>query len=163
MKKHITIIISIFLVVFLWNCEKDDICADGTVTTPQLVVEFYDATVTDSIVTVSSIGFREITKDSIYRKSSVSQLLLPLKTNEDSVTFELTLYGDDDTVTTDDFSDTFTLNYNRQDIYISRACGYKTNFTLTDAIVNSTNWITNATIEQPNVTNENEVHIKIYF
>ena len=59
-------------------------------------------------------------------------------------------------------------NYAKSDVYISRACGYKTVFQLnaTNAIevtADADNWIQNIEVSQPNILNENEVHVKIYF
>lgn len=162
MKKYsITILLVVFAVSF-WNCEKDDICPEDTVTTPQLVIEFYDAADNTLLKEVPSIAYFENTVMDTLTETTASQILIPLRTTENSVTFSMILNGVDDDIS-NDVEDTVTINYSRQDIYISRACGYKTNFTLTDFAVNSTNWINNATIEQPNVTNEDEVHIKIYF
>lgn len=162
MKKYSIPFLLILLTVSFWNCEKDDICPEDSVTTPQLVIEFYDATDNTLLKEVTSIAYFENTVMDTLTETTASQILVPLKTNEDSVTFNLILNGADDD-TSDDVEDTVTINYSRQDIYISRACGYKTNFTLTDFVLNSTNWINSATIEQPNVTNEDEIHVKIYF
>lgn len=157
----ITILLIVFAVSF-WNCEKDDICDEETITTPQLVIEFYDATDNTLVKQVPSIAYFENSVSDTIKKTAVSKIYIPLKTNEDTVTFKIILNGADDD-NSDDVEDSVTINYNREDIYISRACGYKTNFTLNNFIVNSTNWILNSTIEQTNVTNENEVHVKIYF
>ena len=43
MKKIVFITLSLLLAVSFWNCEKDDICAEGTPTTPRVIIEFYDA------------------------------------------------------------------------------------------------------------------------
>ncbi|WP_296316860.1 DUF6452 family protein [Winogradskyella sp. UBA3174] len=49
--KNIKFLILI-LAIALINCERDDICADTTSTTPRLIIEFYDATSTDDLKTV---------------------------------------------------------------------------------------------------------------
>ena len=36
-------ILSLIGIITLQNCERDDICAEGTTTTPRLLIEFYDA------------------------------------------------------------------------------------------------------------------------
>ena len=70
--------------------------------------------------------------------------------------------------TSDDNSDSVIFNYTRKTEYVSRACGYKTLFTLnsTNPITvtpDSNNWIQSVVVSQPNIENENETHIKIYF
>jgi len=162
MKKYSIIIVLFVFAASFWNCEKDDICEDGTITTPQLVVEFYDATDNTLVKQVPSIAYFENSVSDTIKKTAVSKIYIPLKTNEDTVTFKMILNGADND-NSDDVEDSVTINYSRKDIYISRACDYKTNFTISDFIVNSTNWIANSTIEQTNVTNENEIHVKIYF
>ena len=71
-------------------------------------------------------------------------------------------------VTTNDNIDVITFNYQRVDKYVSRACGFKTLFYLnvTNPVVltaDGSNWIQNIVVTQPNIENENEVHVKIYF
>ena len=51
---------------------------------------------------------------------------------------------------------------------MSRACGFKTLFYLnytnpTVLTADGNNWIQNIVVTQPNIENENEVHVKIYF
>jgi hypothetical protein len=41
MKKIVFITLSLLLAVSFWNCEKDDICAEGTPVTPRVIIEFY--------------------------------------------------------------------------------------------------------------------------
>lgn len=160
MKKYFFLILILSVVSFsFWNCEKDDICPDGTVTTPQLVIEFYDSSVTDSIITLSAIDYFDVTINDTVSESSVSQILVSLNPNEDSVSYELIMTDENDVSATD----TITINYTRQNIYVSRACGYKTNFTITDVILNSNNWISSEAIIQPSITNEDEVHLALYY
>ena len=64
--------------------------------------------------------------------------------------------------------DVVTYNYTTQEVYISRACGFKYLFNLTNTssnilTVDSNNWIKNIIIAKPNLESENEVHIKMFF
>jgi hypothetical protein len=70
-----------------------------------------------------------------------------------------------DNDTANDETVTLTFNYERSNVFISRACGYKTIFNLTNVLPTdyTGTWISSLTIEQPNVINENETHIRIYF
>ena len=92
---------------------------------------------------------------------------IPLKTFQDSSVFYFVQNGSAEP-TTDDNLDEVTFNYTRRTEYVSRACGYKTLFTL-DAVnpvvltADSNNWIQNIIVTQPNIENENETHVKIYF
>ena len=59
----------------------------------------------------------------------------------------------------------------RNNVYISRACGYKTLFNLnslsgivqTEPLTPDGTWIKNIVVVKPNLETENEVHVQIYF
>ena len=92
---------------------------------------------------------------------------MPLKTFQDTSILYFIQNGSIDP-TSDDNLDEITFNYSRKTVYVSRACGYKTLFTLntTNPITvtpDSDNWIQSVVVSQPNIENENETHIKIYF
>lgn len=99
---------------------------------------------------------------------NASKLSLPLKTGADMVKYSFALnYG----AVPGENVDLFEVNYTRENVYVSRACGYKTVFTLNDVnpITYSDNtnpdgtWIKNINIETNAIENENETHVKIYF
>ena len=46
----------LFLALFILGCERDDICADGTPTTPQLLIDFFDATDTETVKSVTRLS-----------------------------------------------------------------------------------------------------------
>jgi len=183
----------LLIAIALINCERDDICASTTQTTPRLIVEFYDATDTDELLNVSRI--------TVYGEGLVTDvdgnIIEPLEEsdatllfNENANTIELPLIisaeGVEATITTryilerdtdlriEDEDDTTNSNidiieitYNTEFVYVSRACGYKSNFNSlgisreTDA----DNWISNIEIEettQESIENENTTHVRIY-
>ena len=167
MKKIVFIALSIILTLSFWNCEKDDICAEDTPVTPRIIIEFYDATATETLKNVSNLVVAEPTFTSGILYSGTSKIEVPIRTNATTTTLNFIQNGGD-TDTTNDNIDVVTFNYATQNIYISRACGYKTIFKLntTNPLVittDSNNWIQNTNITQFNIENENEVHVKIYF
>ena len=99
---------------------------------------------------------------------SESKIELPLKTNEEVTKYSFILNSTDLSTANEDFLE---FKYTRQNIFVSRACGYKTIFTLdptTPFIKTETStpdgyWIQNITVDTSNITTENETHIKIYF
>jgi|APHig6443718053_1056840.scaffolds.fasta_scaffold26288_3 hypothetical protein len=168
MKKIVFITLSLLLAVSFWNCEKDDICADGNANTPFVVIEFYDALNTTTLKNVTNLGVGEPTFDTRFSFTGISKIEVPLRTNSTTTTLNFIENGGDTTDTSDDNPDAITFNYATSNVYISRACGYKTIFQLdpTTPIVlspDSANWIQNIVVSQPNIENENEVHVKIYF
>ncbi len=164
MKKYITITMVILLAVSFWNCEKDDICADGTPVTPRVIIEFYDATNTSTLKNVANLLVIEPTLTQGFPFNGKSKIEVPLRTNALSTTLNFVQNGSDSDAT-NDLIDTVTFNYETSEVYVSRACGFKTLFYLneTNGYITTNNWITNYTIVQPNIENENEIHIKLYF
>jgi hypothetical protein len=161
----------LFLIILftftLSSCEKDDICPEGTSVTPQLIIEFYNAAAPTVLKNVTNLGIIEPNALEGIAFNEVSKIEVPLKTTTDITTLHFIQNGSD-TVTTNDNIDVITFNYQRVDKYVSRACGFKTLFYLNDTnpvvlTADGSNWIQNIVVTQPNIENENEVHVKIYF
>ena len=167
MKKIVFIVLSLFLSVSFWNCEKDDICAEGTPVTPRLIIEFYDAANPTVLKNVTNLGVIEPNFTEGLAFTAISKIQVPLRTTADITTLNFVQNGSD-TNNSNDNIDAITFNYVRVDEYISRACGFKTLFYLdsTNPIEltnDGNNWIQNIEVMQPNIETENEVHVKIYF
>lgn len=165
MNKHIITFLLIVFALSFWNCEKDDICAETTPTTPLIVIEFYDFINQSQLKNVTNLGVAESSQTTGFAFNGVSTISIPLKTNEDSTTFNFVLNGTDNDAT-NDIADSIIFSYNRTNTYISRACGYKTTFQLNETNglnISSSNWILDYEIVQPNIENNNETHVKIYF
>jgi hypothetical protein len=92
-----------------------------------------------------------------------STITLPLKT--DDILTELKLYKSYDLVdgVVNGNPDTIKITYNTENVYVSRACGYKTNFNiLTFGItIDSDQWMISSEILLTEITNENDIHVKI--
>ncbi|MDA0176437.1 hypothetical protein C7H62_2266 [Mesoflavibacter sp. HG96] len=149
MKKIILLLLTFTI---LTTCERDDLCPESTPTTPSMIVDFKDNNIIEnskSVFNLIIIGVEDdsvfplstnVPEDSFLREFSgtdLNQISLPLKTDEDQTQFILIKeFEIDDNDTPDDFSDDFftgnqellTINYTREDLYVSRACGYKTIF-----------------------------------
>lgn len=164
----------IFLLLFVFSllgCEKDDICDANTPTTPRLIIEFYDFTAsTETLKNVNNLGIVAPPLTEGLGFSAVNKIQVPLKTNAETTTFSFIQNGTDTDLTNDN-EDVLDFNYTTREVYVSRACGFKTLFTLkqTNPIVTAepfsspSSWIKNIVIVKPNLENENEVHVKIFF
>ncbi len=161
----------IFLILlisfFFSGCEKDDVCDAATATTPKVVIEFYDSANPTVLKNVANLGVIAPEFTNGIGFTNVSKISVPLKTFQDASVLNFIQNGSADP-TTDDNSDEVTFNYTRKTEYVSRACGYKTIYTLntTNPVVvtaDGNNWIQNVIVAQPNIENENETHVKIYF
>jgi hypothetical protein len=162
MKKYFLLLVVLFA---FSGCEKDDICAEDTPATPQLVIDFFDA-VTGAKKNVTSLKLKEPNQvKDLVTYDAVSSIKIPLKTYEDFTNMELILNSATPATAN---SDNVVFNYSRTVEYISKACGYKTLFSLNftngaQRIVDSNNWIQSTFVNQINILNENETHVKIYF
>lgn len=165
MKKLKIIAVAFLLANSFWGCEKDDICADGTPTTPEVVIEFYDALDPTTLKPVTNL--RIFSEGLANVPASGSKIKIPLNTNGTETSFKFVKNGlDEDTA--NDNTDVLTFNYATSEIFISRACGFKSVFQLTEDNPVLTDgdaslWISSVEVIQSNIQNEDETHIKIYF
>jgi len=173
MKKIILLVIAIAFT--FTSCEKDDICDANTITTSRLVISFYDInnpTVLKSVSDLKIIG-EGMTEGVTYDGSTLingSTVSIPLKTDADATTFRFILnYGNSNPALVNE--DNLKFNYSRANIFVSRACGFKTEYTLdpttpyihTDAAVADQKWIQYIAVKKSTINNENETHLEIYF
>ena len=166
MKKIVSLILLVFFTFS--SCEKDDICDANTSTTPRLVIQFYDfsnSTVLKNVTNLKVIGEGMI--EGIVFNENGNTVSIPLKTTENSTSYRFILNSGSDYFN----EDKITFNYIRENLFVSRACGFKTIFTFDSSIpiihtsVPSTKskWMQNISVEKSNIVNENETHVKIYF
>ncbi len=169
MKNSLRIFFLILITSLFSGCEKDDICAAGTPTTPRLVIEFYsidNSTVRKLVANLKVQGEGAATTLDF---NQVDTIELPLKTNENFTNYSLNINSTSGTASNN--TDFIRFNYSVNDIYISRACGFKSRFNLNLANgIIQTNpegdtdfWIKNIEIVKSNVETEEDVHIKMYF
>ncbi len=160
-----------FLLLFIFSlsgCEKDDICDPATLTTPKIVIEFYDNNVVPSqtLKPVTKLLIGGVGLPLAYSQNDgVSKIKIPLKIEANSTSYNFILNSDDSANAN---TDVLTFTYDKKEVFVSRACGYKVNFDLTNSNTNilipdSSNWIKAITIVKPTVQTENETHVKIYF
>ncbi len=167
MKRTLLVVVVVLTGFFSWNCEKDDICSEGTPTTPRLIMQFYNidtptiAKNVNSLLVTSNSG-----QDTLAIFTNVSKIQLPLQILADQTTYAFTINSNEAAF---DNTDTITFNYTRDDIFVSRACGYKTVFLLdpdTPFVQDNgadSPWMNNVSVEQPDIQNENEVHISVLY
>lgn len=172
--KKIILLLFVFALSFS-GCEKDDICDANTVTTPRLVISFYDfrnPSVLKSVTDLTIIG-EGMTDGIIFNASTLingSTVSIPLKTNADTVTFRFILNSRSTNPAIIN-EDILKFNYAREELFVSRACGFKTNYTLdpqtpfvhTDGAAADQKWIQFIAIKNSIIANENETHLEIYF
>jgi len=175
--KYIKLLITILFIVTT-SCEKDDICSEETLTTPRLFIEFYDISNHESLKNIFNFRAQGVGNEDVltgYNLVTSSQVLLPLKTTEGVTQYMLhNDYGIDDNGTpndtTDDIitgnEDIITIAYNTEEVYVSRACGFKTVFTNITVTVedDGDKWILIIlpTNDNQSVIDETAIHFKIF-
>lgn len=170
------IALTLLLVLAFNNCERDDLCAESTPTTPSLIIRLHDISNEESTKNAFDLRVQGVGSDDVlpnYNVVSTDSIVLPLKTQASSTQYKLhSDYSLDDNGTPDDDTDDIisgnediiTITYEAEDVYVSRACGFKTiynNITIT-VEDDGDNWILDDEIVNTTIDNENAAHVKIF-
>jgi len=164
--KLLSSFICILTAVFILNsCERDDICAPDTVTTPLLIIRFIDfeSGVDSKIPTDLRILSTDpdITEEFPINVGTDS-IAIPLKTNGILTEFEFTINANDQTKSK---SDLISFQYTPEEQFVSSACGFKINYlgltaNALEPDINS-RWVKEIKIINNNVIDETAAHISI--
>ncbi|MFH6992627.1 DUF6452 family protein [Flavobacterium sp. FlaQc-48] len=183
-------IISLLLIFTfgLSSCEKDDICDANTPTTPRLVISFFEnkaPAVPKNVINLKVVGegspngtgiiFNKTATDSTQYITSANTISIPLRTDKDSTTYSF-IYDAYNSNPAAVNTDVITFYYTRQNVYVSRACGFKTIFALQPSSTDPPTipflqtdpagdgfWMQRLILQTYNIDSENEAHLKIYF
>ncbi|MDY7396576.1 DUF6452 family protein [Aureibaculum sp. 2210JD6-5] len=157
-----------FLLVFLTtifvmsSCERDEICIDPI--TPKLIIAFYDFEDDESSKSVNNLAIEIINVD-ITNKSLDT-------VGTDSIGIPLNIYALQTTIvlTSDSKNsdlinqDTIQVNYETENIFVGRSCGYKSifkNVSINRDFNDSERWIKSLVVEQSEIENETKAHVTI--
>lgn len=167
MKKNIILIITLLFLLMQLSCERDEICLEEI--TPKLIIRFYNENIPNEFKSVPLLKVNIEGIDGDYSNETITTLTdsiaIPLEVANNKTRFILTLQGNEIEGTEDNL-DTIAVIYTQQDIFISRACGYKTVFNEAGAslVTDDDNWIKG--LETKNdplqIIDENAAHVKIY-
>lgn len=163
MKRTILSLIILCGIIFFSGCEKDDICVDTA--TPQLIVRFYDQLDTANLKEVQALNVQGVIGDSVYpviTNISLTEIKLPLRVDATSSSFLITRNITPEDSTTADI-DMLTLNYELNEKFESRACGYVMNFeNIQGTVSTENNWMQGIEILTPSLTqNDTIANVKI--
>ena len=166
MKSSAHILLGLCLVGLLvfQSCERDDICAATTPTTPQLILRFYDAENPSEFKAVSNLVVAEVGAITGIEFTGDS-LAIPLRTNIDITAFRFIVNA------TSDISDDNPINedlvnfeYTRSEDYVSKACGFRTTYDqlrLARDGQDDGSWIQDVIIQNTTIDIEISAHIRI--
>tara|TARA_B100000963_G_scaffold354825_1_gene371977 strand:- start:1299 stop:1784 length:486 start_codon:yes stop_codon:yes gene_type:complete len=148
--------------IFLLNCEKDDICLEGTPGTPRLIIRFFDHNERITRKPLSNTTIKAMSNDEIYIDFSGDSLGIPLKLISNSTIYTFKRV---DVSSNQEKVDTLKFNYKREDYYTNRACGFLSNIIFTTPaieILDKESIFSGFEILKDTIKNENQAHLAIY-
>tara|TARA_B100000989_G_scaffold149434_1_gene111432 strand:+ start:203 stop:676 length:474 start_codon:yes stop_codon:yes gene_type:complete len=148
----------LLMLILIIGCEPDDICIEGTTGTAELIIIFHDFDNPDSrkeIQNLNVVGsINQNDYESLFFTTSDS-ITLPLRKFSSSTNYKFVL-NDDNNMIVDELAIFYTTN----DIFINRACGFKTIFEELN-VSYSNNWIKKIVILNNSISSNNNANIKI--
>ncbi len=145
----------VLTIISLTACRKDDICTgDGT---PDLKIIFVD---NSNPATEKPVGELHVTalpqQDTLIKgQTNIKRLSIPLNVNDDISNFIFTSGQN---------ADTLIFHYTREQVFVSKSCGYKIIFhqLIVDLQQDNDNWIKQIELINNDVVTDTVVHLKIY-
>ena len=156
----------LILILAFNGCTRDDICPEGTATTPNLVIVFNNN---------ANIATRKMVEDLIVEtdyensvivlsRTATGSIALPLSTTSDTTKYRfIRITGTEETEVRN--IDYVTFIYSRKELYVNRACGFKMEFdNLETQLQNegSENWILNISTNDQTVKDEKKAHLTFF-
>lgn len=177
--KNYCIVLFSFVSITMLTCERDDLCDEDTPATPRMIIEFRDVAIPENTKNVTGLRVEDPDDDTRFLEnyngsSSFLEMIIPLKTDVNETKYVVYKdYNIDDNGTPenpdDDFQtgnpDTLTITYEREDIYVSRACSFKTTYKNIVVTIepDGDNWMQFQipTNDNQTIINEDETHWNI--
>ena len=156
MKKHYLLLS--FIALLVSSCEKDDFCIEPI--TPNMVIRFYNATNITQTKPVEDLSVNPEGFDELYSNANLDSILIPLDVTSNQIIYNLSSESNIDII---------TINYDVEEVFVSRSCGFKAifnNVSVTSDVSND--WIIGLTetlentITIPTIDNETAAHVKIF-
>ena len=156
MRKYYLLLTLIALLVS--SCEKDDFCIEPI--TPNMVIRFYNATNITQTKSVEDLSVTPEGFDELYSNANLDSILIPLDVTSNQIIYNISSESNVDII---------TINYDVEEVFVSRSCGFKAifnNVSVTSDVSND--WIIGLTetlentITIPTIDNETAAHVKIF-
>jgi hypothetical protein len=159
------IVFSFTLLLVFAGCTRDDICPEETATTPLLQIQFKD--ITDRTQSKTVTAFRVLINDAdtleIYLGESDTLVGIPLNTLATLSSFQFITNSSDSTAVN---TDIMTFQYSTADIYVNRACAFKTIYNDLEVDLEpesgDNNWIQDYTLLKTTIEDETDAHLTIF-
>ena len=153
----------ITIIILLAGCTRDDICTQETPTTPLLIITFNDVANPSQRKAVPSLTVEttEASPTTVIDRLSTDSIAIPLR-NSTSETAYRFRKGDG---TSEPNLDFVRFTYSTEDIYVNRACAFKTVYKELNMIrqsEGSANWILQFNVLNTEVLDETTTHITVF-
>ena len=139
----------------LFSCEPDDLCLETYPDTPKLIIKFFDTVSQESIV-INNLTIEDIDRNLVLFTGSTDSISIPLNYTKQQTSLNF-IY--------DTNLDKIYVNYDTNEVFVSKGCGYRMEYLLENIIVenDNENWISSLEILNQNVMEESNHHVKIFF
>ena len=107
-----------FLLCLNSSCEPDDICSEANPSTPQLVFRLYDSSQPNEFKAVDTLRVMSLGDQAPLEFINTDSIALPLQINASKMNAVFTI--------SNGIADRVEIDYQKKDIYLSRACGFQT-------------------------------------
>lgn len=147
---------------YLISCEPDDICLTTIPDTPKLIIGFFDES-TGLKKEVLDLKVQGNNSEEIYLFQTTDSISLPLK-NLEKITSYALVKNFNENINDLGNRDHLLVSYQYNHIYISRACGYMSNYDINQVVVenDNSNWIIKSEIINSQVKDEKTIHVKVF-
>ncbi|WP_127845172.1 DUF6452 family protein [Psychroflexus aestuariivivens] len=147
-----------------WSCERDDICPLGTITTPKLIIEFFDVTEPENNKIPPNLLVAAEDSENGFLFENTAEIVIPLRTDSNETIYNLTINSESED---GGVTNQVIFNYSTEEVYINRACGYKVEFFGLQATRSlesdpDNQWISNISVQETLINNELETHVYIF-
>lgn len=151
------------------SCERDDICAEATPTTPLLVIDFFDANNPSeekipANLAIIEEGEEDLTKIRTFNESLIQ---IPLRTDVDQTVYRMVLNSTASEDSEDQPNiDVLTFNYSRTEEFVSKACGFRVTYDdllpINNEPLDDGSWIQSIDILTSTIVNDTITHVRIF-
>lgn len=147
---------------YLISCEPDDICLTTIPDTPKLIIGFFDES-TGLKKEVLDLKVQGNNREEIYLFQTTDSISLPLK-NLEKITSYALVKNFKENINDSGNRDHLLVSYQYNHIYISRACGYMSNYDINQVVIenDNSNWIIKSEIINSQVKDEKTIHVKVF-
>ena len=147
---------------YLISCEPDDICLTTIPDTPKLIIGFFDES-TGLKKEVLDLKVQGNNSEEIYLFQTTDSISLPLK-NLEKITSYALVKNFKENINDSGNRDHLLVSYQYNHIYISRACGYMSNYGINQVVIenDNSNWIIKSEIINSQVKDEKTIHVKVF-